>query len=209
VVEYSNYLRRPFRWAHVFWAVLGGSVCILLVVAGGGHPPPMIFVPVVVAVWVTGHIALWGVRWLAFKGQVWTSRAGGATVSWPPGLIVALIGTGGASSVGLLQVVVTALLRKTYPFHDALWTVMMIIWLVHGACFAGLLLRRAWSQWTASLLSAGWALLLAWQIVETVVRGYRINPMEILIAIGLASLLMSLGYHLLASKRIRAFLGSG
>lgn len=209
MVEYSNYLRRPFRWAHTIWALLAGSVCILLIVGGGGHPPPMILVPVVGAVWVTGHIAFWGVRWLAFKGQVWASRAGGATVSFPPGLIVALIGTGAASSLGLLQLVVTVLLRRLYPFHGALWTIMMMIWLVHGACFTGLLLRRTWSRWTVSLLSGGWALLLAWQVLETVVRGYRINPMEILIAIGLASLLMSLGYHLLASERIRSFLGPG
>lgn len=208
MVEYKTYLRRSFRWAHVLWAVMGGSVCILLVVAGGGHPPPMIFVPVVAAVWVTGHIALWGVRWLAFKGQVRVTRAGGATFSWPPGLIVALIGTGGASSVGLLQLVVTLFNRENYPFRDALWTIMMIIWLAHGACFAGLLLRRAWSRWTASLLSVGWALLVAWQVLDTLYYGRRVIPTELLIANALMALLTALGAHILASERIRVFLGS-
>ena len=208
MVEYRTYLRGPFRWTHMIWAFLAGSVCILLLVGGGGHPPPMILVPVVGAVWVTGHIALWGVRWLAFKGQVWVTRAGRATGSWPPGLLVGLIGTGAASSIGLLQLVVTVLLRRLYPFPGALWTIMMIIWLAHGACFTGLLLRRTWSQWTVALLSGGWALLLAGQALENILGGTRINPTEVLLVIGLAALLTSLGYHILASERIRAFFGS-
>ena len=44
------------------------------VFAGGGHPPPIIFLPVVVAVWVAGHLALGGVGWLARRG----AEAGGS-----------------------------------------------------------------------------------------------------------------------------------
>jgi hypothetical protein len=205
VVDYGNYLRAPFRWAHIVWAVLAGGVCILLIVGGGGHPPPIIFVPVVGVVWVVGHIALWGVRWLAVKGRALGSNSDGEARSWPPGLIIALMGTGAASSLGLLQLLITRFLRERYPFRDAFWTIMMIAWLAHGICFAGLLLRRAWSQWTSATLCIGWALLLAWQILEAMLRGSRINPAEFLLAVALVALLTALGYHLLMFKRIQAF----
>jgi hypothetical protein len=166
------------------------------------------FVPVVSAVWVAGHIALWGVRRLAVKGKVSTSAAEGEAQPWPPALRIALLGTGAASSVGLLQLVASVVLGKRYPFPGALWTVTMIIWIAHGACFAGLLLRRQWSRWAAAMLSLGWALLLAWRILEHVLRGYRIHSAEFLIAIGLLALFAILGYRILASKRTETFFGS-
>lgn len=205
MVDYGNYLRAPFRWAHIMWAGLAGVACTLLIVGGGGHPPPIILVPVVGVVWVVGHIALWGVRRLAVKGRVLGSNSEGEARSWPPGLIIAVIGTGAASSLGLLQLVITVLLRGRYPFRDAFWTIMMIAWLAHGTCFSGLLLRRAWSQWTAAMLCAGWALLLGWQLLEAMLRGSRINPAEFLLAVALVALLTALGYHLLTSKRIQTF----
>lgn len=207
MVDHSNYLRAPFRWGHIIWALLAGVVCILLIVGGGGHPPPIIFVPVVGAVWVTGHIALWGVRWLAVKGRGLGSNSEGEARLWPPGLIIALIGTGAASSIGLLQLVISVFFRERYPFRDAFWMIMMIAWLAHGTCFAGLLLRRAWSQWTTAMLCVGWALLLAGQILEAMLRGSRIDPAEFLLAVALVALLTALGYHLLTSKRIQAFFG--
>lgn len=207
MVDHGNYLRVPFRWAHILWALLAGVACALLIVGGGGHPPPIIFVPVVGVVWVTGHIALWGVRWLVIKGRVLGADAEGQARSWPPGLIIALIGTGAASSLGVLQLVITVFLRERFPFRDAFWTIMMIAWLAHGTCFSGLLLRRAWSQWTSAMLCLGWALLLVWQILEAMLRRSRVNPVEFLLAVALLALLTALGYHLLTSKRVQAFFG--
>ena len=208
MIDHGNYLRRLFRWAHMIWAILAGAVCVLLIVGGGGHPPPIIFVPVVGVVWVAGHIALWGVRRLAVAGKVRASNAQGEAPSWPPGLVIALIGTGAISFLGLLQLVISAVLSARYPFRGALWPMALTIWMAHAACFTGLLLRRPWSRWATAMFSAGWALLLAWQILEHVFRASRINPTELLIAIGLAALPTWLGYHMLTSERIQAFFGS-
>jgi hypothetical protein len=207
VVDCGNYLRVPFRWAHILWALLAAAACALLIAGGGGHPPPIILVPVVWVVWVTGHFALWGVRWLAVRGRIFGSDTEGEARPWPPGLIIALMGTGAASSLGLLQLVISVFFRARYPFRDAFWTIMMIAWLAHGVCFAGLLLRRAWSQWASATLCVGWALLLAWQILEAVLRGSRINAGELLLAVALVALLTALGYHIQTSEKVQAFFG--
>ena len=52
----AGYLRRPFWFAHLIWAVLGLSGCALLIFAGGeGHPPAIILLPVALVVWALGH----------------------------------------------------------------------------------------------------------------------------------------------------------
>jgi hypothetical protein len=122
-----------------------------------------------------------------------------------PSLSIALMGTGAASSLGLLQLVMSVFFRSRYPFRDAFWPIMMIAWLAHGVCFAGLLLRRAWSQWASATVCVGWALLLAWQILEAMLRGSRINSGGLLLAIARVTLLTALGYHIQTSEKIQEF----
>ena len=200
-------VRRGRRVAHSLWAAVAVSVSLLLVLGGRGHPPPIIFLPLVIVVWVVGHFTVWGVGWLAAKGQRLASENEGRGKSWPVGLRLALIGTGVAAAIGLLQIIVTGYQRKMYPFHDVtLWTIMMVIWLVHGACFVGLLLRRPWSRLVSVMLALAWALLSASQIAEHLARGYSVDIAELLIVSASMVFLILFGLHLATSSRIKLFL---
>lgn len=203
----TRYPETYTRIAHAIWAALAILVALFLVLAGGGHPAPIIFLPLVVVIWVVGHIVVWGVGWLAGKGRRLRTAAGGVTQSWPAGLKLAVIGTAVGTSVGIIQIVVTAFLGKLYPYHDAtLWTTMLIIWLVHGTCFVGLLLRRRWSRFLASAIALAWALLSVWQIVEHLVRGYRLEIGPLLILVLATVFLALFGLHLAVSRKVKSFL---
>ena len=207
MVRYLRYVGGGFRLAHTIWALLAASLCVLLVVGGGGHPPPIIFLPVVLVIWCLGHVALWGIRRLEARGRELTPEAKGERGSWPLGLIIALIGTGIVVCVGLVQLGGTLFLGKWYIFADTLWAIAMAVSLAHAACFVGLLLRRPWSRPATAVLSIGWALLLVWQISEQLVHGHRINLAAYVTLFGGIALLSFLGYHILFSRRIRAFFG--
>ena len=205
----NSKVRRGRRVAHSLWAAVAASVSLLLVFGGGGHPPPIIFLPLVIVVWVAGHFTIWGAGWLAGKGQRLAGENEGRGKSWPVGLRLALIGTGVAAAIGLLQIIVTGYQRKMYPFHDVtLWMIMMAVWLVHGACFVGLLLRQPWSRLVSVMLALAWALLAAAQIVEHLVRGYRVDITELLIVSASMVFLILFGLHLATSSRIKSFLNA-
>ena len=52
----ADYLRRPFWFAHLIWAVVGLAASTFLIVYGGeGHPPGIILLPVVWILWALGH----------------------------------------------------------------------------------------------------------------------------------------------------------
>lgn len=209
MVSIAKIIRGGFRLAHVLWALLAAGICVLLVAAGGGgHPPPIIFLPVVLVVWCLGHLALWGIGRLVARGREFAGVTKSARESWPLGLIVALIGCGLVSAVGLVQLGGTLLLSNWYPFAGWLWPIAMVICLAHGACFVGLLLRRPWSRPTAALLAFGWALLPVWQLAEQLVHGHRVSPAEYATLIAGTAVLSFLGYHILSSRRINGLLGS-
>ena len=204
----AKYVRRAFLGAHLVWALIWAAVCALLT-QGGGHPPPMILIPPALVVWIAGHGVLWAIRRLALTGRVFAARTGKQRAPWPFGLIVVLLGTGVASSVGLIQLVGTIVDGRRYLFRGEVWTVTMVIWSLHGLCFTGLLLRRRWSRWVTALLSLGWAALFAWQLLDHAYRRTAtVAWSELAIAIGLMCVLILLGYYALASKRVRAFFES-
>jgi hypothetical protein len=200
----AAYLQRPFRVTHLIWAVLCLAACGVLIFAGGeGHPPAIILLPVVLAVWAVGHGGLWIVRRLAVRGR---SRVGVVALSWPPGLIVAAIGTGFTSAFGVLLLFATLFQWKAERLLTPLWLTMAAIWVAHGACFAGLLLRRTWSRLFVALLCLGWAALLVVQIVENWVHGSPIKAPELALMVVLISIGALFGWHLARSQRIKAFL---
>jgi len=101
----------------------------------------------------------------------------------------------------------TILGGNLYPYPGAgVWTEMLAVSLAHGACFAGLLLRRRWSRLPSAMLAFGWALLLVSQIVEHLPLRALSEATELLIACGILLLLLLLGLYLVASREVKSFL---
>ena len=166
----------------------------------------MVFVPLVWIIWVVGHIVIWAVQWLAARGRRMLSKTGGQRKPWPIGLRLVLVGTGVPAAIGIFQVLMSGLLRKWYPYPDTnLWAVMLTVWLVHGVCFAGMLLRQQWSLLLSAMLVFGWALLLVRQIMEHLPPGVSSDTKELLIAVLLVVLLLLFGLHLVTSRKVKSF----
>jgi len=191
--------------AHAAWAVIAVVVSLLMIFTiNKGHPPFIVFLPLVILVWV---VAIWVVAWLVVKGRRLASGTGSEGRSWPVGLRLALIGTGVLTSLGVFQILVTGYLGRLYPYHYAnLWALVLVIKLVHAACFVGLLLRQRWSRHVSALLAVGWAMLLASQIAEHLPPRAPSNIAELMIAFGIMVFLFILGLHLVVSREVKSFL---
>ena len=196
------HLQRTFRWLRRIWATLGLVASAFLILAGGGHPPLFVFIPIVAAIWLVGHLALIAARRLAVRGAT-----AGAQTRWPPSLAVALVASGCVSFLGIGPLVVSAMQRHPYPFHGSLWLLTMTIWAVHVTCLAGLLLRKGWSRKLAAFLSLAWAALLAWQIIDHLRYRRPIDWVEFPIALGIVGALVVLAVLLFRSPRAKKFLG--
>ena len=199
--------QRRRRVAHVAWAAIAITVSLFMIFTKQrGDPPMMVFVPLVWIIWVVGHFVIWSIQWLAARGQPLVRETGVVRKPWPISLKIAVIGTGVPAVIGIFQVLMTVLQRKWYPYPDAnLWTVMLAVWLVHGVGFAGLLLRQQWSRLLSAMLAVGWALLLASQIAEHLHPRVSSETKELLIACLLMVLLLLIGLHLVASRKVKAF----
>jgi hypothetical protein len=194
--------------AHAGWAVLAVVVSILMIfTTNTGHPPLIALLPLVILVWVVGHLAIWAVASLAIKGQRVSIETGGKGRSWPVGLTLAVTGTGILTLAGVIQIIVTGYLGKLYPYHYVgLWAIMLVIKLVHAACFVGLLLRQQWSRLASALLAMGWAVLMVSQITEHLPPRPSSNIAELVIAFGILVSLFILGIYLVFSREVKSFM---
>ncbi len=96
-------------------------------------------------------------------------------------------------------------MTEWYPFRlPALWATTMAIWIAHGACFVGMLLRKTWSRPLCAALPLAWAALLVTQITDHLVKGSPIDVLQLAIAAVLVLALILFGYYLATSKRVRA-----
>lgn len=193
--------------AHALWAAVCIIVCLLLVLTGRkGHPPAVILLPFVLVAWAVGHGFIWGALRLAAAGR--RNGAGAADGQpWPFGLRVAVVFTAAAALLGVAQVVGTVLTGGWYPFKQAgEWAAMLLVWLIHAACFAALLLRRRWSRQLSAALAFGWAALLGVQVAEHFRRGSS-DTTGLSIAVALMVSLLLFGSYLLSSSKTRSFLG--
>ena len=202
----ASRLRRSL--AHAAWAALALIVCLFLILTKQtGHPPPLFFVPYVLVAWFVGHGLIWGVRHLAAKGRRKTARTAPESEPWPVGLRLALVSTGAAALVGVVQVAGTVAQGRWYPYpYVGLWAVMLAVSLAHAVCFAGLLLRQPWSRLLSAALATGWALLLGMQIAEQWAAVTSTGTAQLFVACGLMVLLLLFAAYLAWSRKAKSFL---
>ena len=193
----SSGLRLTFRILHAAWALAGTAASIVIVFAGGGHPPPIVFLPVVLALWGTGHVVFLGAYGLARRGE---QAAAPAARSWPAPVLIAVVGAGLATMLGIVQLVVTLLRTEPYPFRGALWPATMAVWVLHAVAFTGLLSRRPWARPFAAMLAFAWAALAAWQIFDHLLRARPVDLPRLLLAVAIVACLGSLGRLLLRDR---------
>ena len=195
------------RVVHAAWAVIVIIVLLFITFTRQSSDLPMFFlVPPVLIIWVAGHLVIWAVHWLAARGQRMAGENSGECTPLPIGLKLALICTGVPALIGIFQVLMTVLQRKWYPFlYAELWGIMLAVWLVHGICFAGILLRHRRSRLLNAILSFGWPLLLAFQIAEHLFPKVSNDTKGLLTAIVLMVLLLLFGLHLVSSRKVKSF----
>jgi hypothetical protein len=196
------------RLVHAVWAALSATVCLYLIFTRQtGHPPPIVLVPYVLVAWGVGHGLIWAAQRLAAKGRSVSALGDTAEQSWPIGLRLALVGTGGPALIGIVQVIGTVLKRQWYPYPEAgLWVTMLLVCLAHAASSAGLLLRRRWSRLSSATLAVGWAVLLGKQITEQLVRDTGTDTTGVMIAAALIVSLLLFAAYLAWSREVRSFL---
>jgi len=193
---------------HITWAALVAVVTLLMIFTPTTGPPIFFaLLPLVILIWVVGHLAIWGVTWIVVKGRRVAIETGSQVRSRPIGLTLAVIGTGILTFVGLFQILMTVYQGKLYPYHYAnLWTTMLVIKLVHAACFVGLLLRQQWSRLASALLAIGWAVLMASQIAGHLPLSASSDIADLMIAFGIMVSLIFLGMNLIVSRKAKSFM---
>ncbi len=84
-------LNNVSRWLHIVWAIIGASICVLLATLRGGHPPGLVFVPIVAAIWVVGHVMLWLSHNLVVRGKYLSDNRDSVRGKWPVVLTILVI----------------------------------------------------------------------------------------------------------------------
>ncbi len=198
----TDYLRRVFRWLHIVWAIIGAGICTLLATATGGHPPGLVFVPIAAAIWLAGHILLWASRRLAIRGKNAADTGSTASENWPPTVILLLLLFGIVFIFGLSGIVWQLLFERD-RLHEL--AIPLAVWLPSSLCFAGILLRKDWSRILAGSGFIVVAAILLYEMIASLVRGYRNSNTEWLAALVIVAVLILIGLHILRSPRIKAF----
>lgn len=184
------------RIAHLAWALPCVAISAVLVMARGGHPPGFVYLPLALVAWGLGHLFLWGAGRLASRGLEAWGRDGHAS-RWPWALVVSLLATGLVTAAGLALLVRMAV---DWDLGVDAWTATLLaVWLPHGACFVGLLLRRAWSRGLAAALAWGWVGILVWQFFTTT----DFRPWDVPLAVILGAALLALGWVMARSDAVR------
>ncbi len=201
-------IRRLAHVTHVLLALSGCAVCALLILAGGGHPPPIIFLPLVLAVWWVGHLAIWGAMRLLAQGRTPAASA----QDLPPPVFptprgpLLLVTAAGLLHL-LAQTLGTLWQGAWYPYrHPGLWTQMWVFGLLHGAGFGGLLLRRRWARALGLLLAVVWCAVIVGQISRPILHADFREPGSLALALGTLLLALWLGLRLLRDPRIKDYL---
>ena len=201
VVMNASYLKPVFRWLHVIWAIIGFAASVLLASAKG-HPPGLVFVPIVLAVWFTGHGLLWLSRKLAIRGKLTADKHNATNGKWPLLLILLVCLFGTVFIFGVFGFGWLAFSGERWGFE---LLSMVAIWLAASLCFFGILLRQDWSRILAGGGFITLAVLLLYEMIASFMRGYQNSLLEWATALILFILLVLIGQHIVRSSHIRAF----
>lgn len=198
----SHVTKNVFRWLHVAWATIGASISVLLATAKGGHPPGIVFVPIAAAIWLVGHILLWGSHKLAIRGKYLAESRGITSGKWPPAIMFLVFLFGIVFFFGLFGIVWQILFERDSLRELA---IPLAVWILSSLCFFGIVLRRDWSRLLAGSGFIVVAIILLYEMIASFMRGYRNSSAEWATAIVIFVLLSLFGQYVLRSSNIKTF----
>ena len=195
-------MKKVFRGLHIGWALIGAGVCAVLATATGGHPPGIIFVPVAAVIWLGGHVLLWGSHKLAARGRDLAAGDNAPPGNWPPMIILLAFAFGIVFVFGFFSLVWQLLFERHWQRG---MFVPLAFWIPSSMCFFGILLRKDWSRILAGSGFIVVASVLLYEMIASLVRGYR-NPMtEWVAAIAVFIVLVIFGLYVLRSAKVKAY----
>lgn len=175
---------------------------VLLVTAKGGHPPGLVLVPVVAAIWLAGHVFLWGSHKLAIRGKYLADDKNTSSGKWPLAIIFLIFIFGLIFFFGLFGI-----LWQIFSQRDWLrgLAIPLAVWIPSSLCFFGIVLRHDWSRLLAGSGFIVLAIILLYEMIASFMRGYRNSSAEWAIAIVIFVLLSLFGQYVLRSSSIKTF----
>ncbi len=198
----TDYTKNVFRWLHVVWATIGASISVLLATAKGGHPPGIVFVPIAAAIWLVGHILLWGSHKLAIRGKYLAESRGITSGKWPLAIIFLVFLFGIVFFFGLFGIVWQILFERDSLRELA---IPLAVWIPSSLCFFGIVLRHDWSRLLAGSGFIVVAIILLYEMIASFMRGYRNSSAEWATVIVIFVLLSFFGQYVLRSSSIKTF----
>ena len=191
-----------FRWLHVAWATIGAGVCLLLAFATGGHPPGIVFVPVAAVIWLAGHLLLWASRKLAVRGKNRADKRSAVSGKWPATMILLVLICGVVFIVGFFAITWQVIFEHNWRRQIG---IPVLIWIPSSLCFFGILLRQDWSRILAGSGLIFLAVILLYEMIMSLMRGYQ-NPItEWVFVIVIFGVLVFFGQYILRSSSIKKF----
>ena len=175
---------------------------VLFVTAKGGHPPGLVFVPVVVAIWLAGHVFLSGSHKLAIRGKYLAEVKNTSSGKWPPAIIFLIFIFGLIFFFGLFGILWLLLSQRDWLRGLA---IPLAVWIPSSLCFFGIVLRRDWSRLLAGGGFIVLAMILLYEMIASFMRGYRNSSVEWATAIVIFIVLSLFGQYVLRSSCIKTF----
>jgi hypothetical protein len=201
-------LERFFFALHAIWAVPCIGAIGFLATATTGHPPGIILIPVVLIVWISGHLLLWGSGRIVARRVTQPSGAITRTSEWPLGIVVTMA-VAGITAFAAFWLLAWLLVDAGGQGNGISVAVLTVVVPVHGAVFVDLMTRRPWALGLAGLAWLGWFLIVALQLASYLFRGSRVAPTELILALVLLVALGFMAYHIQFGHAPRAFANKG
>ena len=176
--------------------------CVILVTSKGGHPPAIILLPIALIFWVVGHVLLWIISKLLARSKKLEVHTKGDVKKWPLSLIILSVFFGGVFVFGSMAIILLIVLENEW-LSDM--PAILALWLPPSVCFIGILLHKSWSRVLAGWGFIGVAMIILYQLVESVLRNSAASVTEWVIAIAILIFTLLIGQHILCSPKIKAF----
>jgi len=135
---------------------------IVPLASGQGHPPGFVFIPLVVAAWLTGHLVIWLFAILTRRlsdrqGEPVPADAASHPSLWIARLLLGLVFLSGTGFV-LFLVLGTVFWGAHSP--GSFWLALAAAWIVHGVALVGTIADTGWGRLFTPVVFACWTLAM-------------------------------------------------